>query len=589
MPSEPNDKVTVLKAVAAGEEVPDSIVNAGTVIENLPSGVLVCATGESNQVQVLLANEFARSLLGLKGTGAKFPLYLEDIWHGDESFLLGNQILNVFRSQLPLNFEWTQRSGAVERFLSAQLLPLKNGDGTIYQVICTIEDQTAEKLAEKNLLHHAFHDALTGLPNRIMFRSKLEEAVAATSNISDSGCAVLVINIDRFQQINDSFGHSAGDRFLVSMASTLRRCIRGSDILARLSGDEFAVLVSYCNDIDEIDMISSRVHQAMRHPYDLDGNEIYSSVSIGVATTLNTPSHPEDLIRNAEFAMHSAKQDGKAKSETYKEETHTQARSQFHLETELRRAVQRNELELRYQPIIDLRTNQLLGFESLTRWVHKEKGFVSPSEFIPLAEETGIILELGNWAIQTCCKQIKQWKEKFGDSYNATLNVNVSGIQFARDNVVKLVSDALSQHSVEGKYLKVELTESAIMTNTGRISAMLDKIRELDVQVALDDFGTGYSSLNYLHQFPLDIIKIDRSFIAKMDVDNEQYEILKMIAMLAKSLKLDIVCEGLEDQNHIDMLMDLGYFVGQGFFFSKAVPAQEAEAMLAGNLPWVTS
>lgn len=583
------DKVAVLKSVALSGEVTDSIVNAGTVIENLPSGVIVCAKGKANQIQVLLANNFARNLLGIKGQGKKFPLYLDDIWHGDESFLLGNQILNVFRTELALHFEWTQRSGAVERFLSAQLLPLKNAEENIYQVICTIEDQTAEKLAEKNLLHHAFHDALTGLPNRIMFRSKLEEAVTATSNINDSGCAVLVINIDRFQQINDSFGHSAGDRFLVSMASTLRRCIRGSDLLARLSGDEFAVLVSYCNDIEEIDMISSRIHQAMRHPYDLDGNEIYSSVSVGVATTLEVSCHPEDLIRNAEFAMHRAKLDGKAKSETYKEESHTQARSQFHLETELRRAVERNELELRYQPIIDLKTQKLLGFESLTRWVHKERGFVSPNEFIPLAEETGIILDLGNWAIQTCCKQIKQWQGIFGDKFDATVNVNVSGIQFARDNVVKLVSDALTQHGVEGKYLKVELTESAIMTNIGRISAMLEKIRELDVQVALDDFGTGYSSLNYLHQFPLDIIKIDRSFIAKMEVDNEQYEILKMIAMLAKSLKLDIVCEGLEDQVHIDMLVALGYSVGQGFYFSKAVPAKEAEAMLAGNLPWLKS
>ncbi len=579
----------MLKSVSPDGEITDTIVNSGVVIENLPSGVLVCAKGKSDQIKVLLANSFARNLLGIKGLGKKFPLFLDDIWHGDESFLLGNQILSVFRDHRTLHFEWTQRNGAVERFLSAHLLPLKNAKGDIYQVICTIEDQTAEKLAEKNLLHHAFHDALTGLPNRIMFRSKLEEAVNSTSKIESSGCAVLVINIDRFQQINDSFGHGAGDRFLVSMASTLRRCIRGSDFLARLSGDEFAVLVSYCSDIDEIDMISDRVHQAMRHPYDLDGNEIYSSVSIGVATTLEVNCHPEDLIRNAEFAMHRAKLDGKAKSEIYKEESHTQARSQFHLETELRRAVERNELELHYQPIIDLKTKKLLGFESLTRWIHKEKGFVSPNEFIPLAEETGIILDLGNWAIQTCCMQIKQWRDKFGDKFDATVNVNVSGIQFARDNVVKLVSDALTQHGVEGKYLKVELTESAIMTNIGRISAMLEKIRELDVQVALDDFGTGYSSLNYLHQFPLDIIKIDRSFIAKMAIDNEQYEILKMIAMLAKSLKLDIVCEGLEDQDHIDMLVGLGYSVGQGFFFSKAVTAPEAEAMIAGHIPWLNS
>ncbi|WP_417456957.1 putative bifunctional diguanylate cyclase/phosphodiesterase [Kordiimonas sp.] len=574
-------------ADASGQVARSSrIVNTSAVVERLQVGVLVCNVTDANVVESLFVNQFARDVFGLKDS-TQLPCPLDSIWNASDNHVLAGQILEVFRTGRDTTFEWSIRSGVIERFLSSHLMALTDHEGAVYQVICTIEDQTAEKLAERNLLHHAFHDALTGQPNRVLFRNKLEEAVSDCQREGhQNGCAVLIINIDRFQQINESFGHSAGDRFLISMASTLRRCIRSSDTLARLSGDEFAILVSRFKDVEEVEMISRRVHEAMQQPYDLDGNEVFTSVSVGVATTLSSSTHPEDLIRDADFAMHRAKGAGKARTEIYHRDSHQRARSQFHLETELRRAVERNELDLYYQPIIDLSTSELHGFEGLTRWTHKDRGFVSPVEFIPLAEETGVIVPLGRWAVKAACAQVRKWIDEVGAEKTVPINVNVSGIQFARDDIARMVEDGLREFDIDGRFIRIELTESAIMANPTRISESLQRIRKLGVKVALDDFGTGYSSLNYLHQFPIDVIKIDRSFINQLEPGNAPYKILRMIGMLAKNLGHEVVAEGLEDIDHIKMLCDLEFGYGQGFYFSKPVKGAEASEYVYGNLPW---
>jgi Amt family ammonium transporter len=284
--------------------------------------------------------------------------------------------------------------------------------------------------------------------------------------------------------------------------------------------------------------------------------------------------------------MHSAKAAGKARTEIYKSDSHQRARSQFHLETELRRAVERRELKLYYQPIVDLKTQELHGFEGLTRWIHKERGFVSPAEFIPLAEETGVIVNLGRWACQAACEQIRSWLDQFGEESAVPVNVNVSGVQFARDNVAAMVAENLEKYKIDGKYLRVELTESSIMANPTRISESLQKIRKLGVKIALDDFGTGYSSLNYLHQFPIDIIKIDRSFINQLERGNQQFKILQMIGSLSSDLGHEVVAEGIEDTDHIEMLRDMGFSFAQGFYYSKPVPSDEASQYVSGNHPW---
>lgn len=574
-------------AIAKSEgEAAARIVNTGAVTECLPVGVLVMSITSSNVVEALFINKFAREVFDLQDQ-VSLPCPLDSIWHTSNGHVLIDQVQEVFRVGTDTSFEWSMRSGPMERFLSSQLIPLFDDEDNVRQVVCTLEDQTAEKLAERNLLHHAFHDALTGQPNRVLFRNKLEEAVAeCTREGRSTGCAVLIINIDRFQQINESFGHSAGDRFLISMASTLRRCIRGSDTLARLSGDEFAILVSRFNDLEEVQMICKRIHEAMQQPYDLDGNEVFTSVSVGVATTINSSTHPEDLIRDADFAMHSAKSAGKARTEIYKSDSHQRARSQFHLETELRRAVERNELKLYYQPIVDLKTHELHGFEGLTRWFHRERGFVNPAEFIPLAEETGVIVSLGSWAFDAACKQVREWIDRFGEESTKPVNVNVSGVQFARDDVGEMVARSLEKYNIEGRYIRVELTESSIMANPTRISESLQKIRKLGVKIALDDFGTGYSSLNYLHQFPIDIIKIDRSFINQLERGNQQFKILQMIGTLSKELGHEVVAEGIEDTDHIEMLRDMDFSFAQGFYYSKPVSCEEASEFVGGNHPW---
>lgn len=562
------------------------VVNTGAVAECLPVGVLVLGNTSSNVIEALMINAFARNIFDLRGQ-VQLPCPLDSIWSTGDNHVLISQLQEVFRSGAETQFEWSMRSGAIERFLTSQLIPLRDHEDNVHQIVCTVEDQTAEKLAERNLLHHAFHDALTGQPNRVLFRNKLEEAVTEiTRDGRGAGCAVLIINIDRFQQINESFGHSAGDRFLISMASTLRRCIRGSDTLARLSGDEFAILVARFSDLEEVEMICDRIHEAMHQPYDLDGNEVFTSVSVGVATTINSSTHPEDLIRDADFAMHRAKSAGKARSEIYLSDQHRRAQSQFHLETELRRAVERKELELYYQPIVDLKTQKIRSFEGLTRWIHKDRGFVSPVEFIPLAEETGIIVNLGRWAMDEACLQVRKWIDAVGPEKTMPVNVNVSGVQFARDDVALMVQEALEAHEIDGRFIRVELTESSIMANPTRISESLQQIRKLGVKVALDDFGTGYSSLNYLHQFPIDIIKIDRSFINQLEQGNQPYKILEMIGLLAQNLGHDVIAEGLEDLAHIEMLRDMGFKFAQGYYYSKPVEASKASDYVSGTIPW---
>ncbi len=563
-----------------------SSVTSDQILDSLPFGVVCFDVREDGDVTIVAANPQARNLFDIRDSQS-LPLSLEAIWSGEDTNKLADNIRRSRARRQTKSLDWIKTRDHHELYLTSQLKPVFNEDTKSYQVLCTIEDHTAEKLAEKNIMHHAFHDALTGQPNRVLFRNKLEETVLDGQR-SDApfGCAVLIINIDRFQQINESFGHSAGDRFLISMASTLRRCIASSDILARLSGDEFAVLVPKMESIDAVTETCDRIHEAMKQPYDLDGNEVFTSVSIGVASTISSATHPEDLIRDADFAMHRAKIAGKARTEVYQRDSHQVARSQFHLETELRRAVEREELKLYYQPIIDVNTAELRGFEALTRWRHKEHGYVSPVEFIQLAEETGIIVPLGRWAIEAACTCLKKWEMEVGRNHLVPVNVNVSGVQFARDDIAAVVEAALEKFKLPGSLLRIELTESSIMANPEHISESLNRIRALGVKVALDDFGTGYSSLNYLHQFPIDIIKIDRVFISQLERGNTQHKILDMIGRLAHSLGHEVVAEGLEDTDHIDMVSELGFAFAQGFYYSAPVTSSAATEMVRGELPW---
>ncbi len=559
-----------------------------SVIKELPVGILICTIDDDGVAQVALQNKYAQNLMRMDNI--IYPVALNELSTNDNHTVLIDAIKATFDLKIPKTIEWSTKVNIVTHHLASQIVPMFDNNGQVNQVICTIENKTTEKLAEKNLLHHAFHDTLTSLPNRIMFKSKLESAVAdsegsiSTIDRPNNIFAILIVNVDRFKNINDTFGLSLGDRLLVEVAETLKRCIGEDDFLARISGDEFAVIVPHCDGLEEIETRAALIHQSMTMPVKIDDKEIITTVSIGISSAVNSGPHPEDLIKDANHAMNRAKATGKSVTRIFDHDVIKRPRSQFHIETELRRAVSNDELELYYQPIIDMETNKLKGFEGLSRWNHKDRGMVPPVEFIPIAEETGVIVELGRWAMNTACRQLQKW-----NSISPTplsMNVNVSGYQFARDNIEDLIFSTINETNIQPEQLTVELTESAIIDNPRHISFILQQIRDKGVKVALDDFGTGYSSLNYLHQFPIDCIKIDRSFIVQLVRDSQKYEILKLIAKFGKNMGLTLVAEGMEDIEHVQMLKELNIDFFQGFYYSKPLTAEDATKLITANKTW---
>ncbi|MFC3711803.1 putative bifunctional diguanylate cyclase/phosphodiesterase [Sphingoaurantiacus capsulatus] len=479
----------------------------------------------------------------------------------------------------PREVNWLGAVGVRDRHLSAHLARLPDEPA---RVMVTVRDRSPEMQAERSLRQTMLHDALTGLPNRVMFieaaESAIEQASAGIAHKQHS--AVLALDINRFKSINEGLGHLAGDELLISFARRLLPCIRGGDVLARLSGDEFAVLVRGIDTPDEALHVANRIHDALGTPFGIVERELFIGASIGIATTMTSSNFAEDLLRDAEFALNRAKATGIARTELYQPIAHDQAKSRFELEADLRHAIEREELRLYYQPLVDLRTGRVSGFEALARWQHPERGVVQPSEFIPLAEETGLIVPIGRWALNTACRQLAEWRTRLGRD-DLMMAVNLSGGQLVRDDVVDAVTQALEAADLPGDRLKIELTESVIIDNPKRAGAILERLKALDVSIAMDDFGTGYSSLAYLQKLPIDVLKIDRSFVSNMFETEDSYKIVTAILGLAASLGMETVAEGIETVAQADRLTDLACHVGQGFLYAKPLSAADAETYLA--------
>jgi diguanylate cyclase (GGDEF)-like protein/PAS domain S-box-containing protein len=450
-------------------------------------------------------------------------------------------------------------------------------------LIFQIQDITDRKRAEARLLHEAMHDVLTGLPNRALFMDHLKLSVERVKRRDDRLFAVLFLDLDRFKIINDSLGHMVGDQLLVGIARRLETCLRPGDTVARLGGDEFTILLEDLNGAGEAIDVAERLQKSLARPFNLNGHEVFTTVSIGIALSATGYDRPDDVLRDADTAMYRAKMLGKARHEVFDKTMHARAMNLLQMESDLRRAVERKEFFLQYQPIITLETGRVRGFEALVRWQHPERGFISPSEFISIAEETGLIIPIGQWVLEEACRQIHLWQGQFPQYPPLQISVNLSVKQFTNTDLIAHIKGALEETGVDPHSLKLEITESMVMENVEAAIEMLQQLRSLGIELSIDDFGTGYSSLSYLHRFPISTLKIDRSFVSRMAANNENAEIVRTIMMLARSLKMDVVAEGVENAEQLSQLKALDCEYGQGYYFSKPLSADVMARWLSGQ------
>lgn len=461
--------------------------------------------------------------------------------------------------------------------------PVYNAENEFVGTMGVFTDITERKRIEEQMVHDAFHDALTGLANRKLFMEHLRLTLARAKRESDRLFAVLFLDFDRFKVINDSLGHAEGDRLLIAIAGRLKFLLRPGDLVARLGGDEFTLLLSEIHSVEDALKIAERIHEDMRVPFDLGGSEIVTSASIGIAFSNKNYKEAEELLRDADIAMYRAKAKGKACHQIFDQTMHEEARNRLHIEREMRQALEQEEFYLNYQPIVDLNTGVLSGFEALIRWQHPVRGLVSPAEFIPIAEENNMILPLGNWILRESCRQMREWQRENLSADNLIMSVNLSAKQFIQPDLVEQVAETLKETGLEAKNLKLEITESYLMENSDLAVTTVRRLRDLGLQLSLDDFGTGYSSLSYLHNLPVSFLKIDRSFVARMMDSKENSEMVETIIRLAQNLKMKVIAEGIETIEQMAHLQLLSCEYGQGYFFSKPV-SHEAAAALIGKM-----
>ena len=437
-------------------------------------------------------------------------------------------------------------------------------------LVCLV-DRTVEVQAERTLRAEMLRDSLTGLPNRLAFSEAIEKAGDKVSR--DLEHAVLVVDMLRFSRINESMGSLAGDELLITFARRLILALRAGDVLARTGGNEFGILVSLRRGVEDTLKAAERIQKVMETPFKLSDLEIRIECAIGAAL-MGARQDPEELFRNAQFAVKQAKQVGRP--QVYEPKEASLARRRFSIETELRRALDKDQLKLFYQPLIDLKSGEVAGFEALARWTHEERGEISPTEFIPVAEESGLILALGRWAMDRATQTLVDWDAAAGEKLPLYVAVNLSAIQVARDDIAAVVESALKSSGLTGDRLTLELTESSIVQDPARATRVFDALKALDTTVAMDDFGTGYSSLAYLQRLPIDILKIDRSFVSGMMVDPDSVAIVRAVLSLADALGMSTTAEGIETVELATTLAALGCSSGQGYFFSKPLEPDAA-------------
>ena len=444
-------------------------------------------------------------------------------------------------------------------------------------ILAAVIDVTERRKAEARIAHMAHHDALTDLPNRVLFRNRLDEALEGVRRQGDGRLAVHCLDLDYFKSVNDTLGHPIGDRLLQAVADRFRWFLRESDTVARLGGDEFAVIQTAIGEPEEASKLAARLTEAISRPYKIDGHQVVIGVSIGIAVAPENGCDPDVLLKNADVALYRAKADGRNTFRFFEHEMDARLQARRLLELDLRKALTAGEFELFYQPLVDLRSNAISGFEALMRWHHPDRGMVSPAEFIPLAEEIGLIVPLGEWLLRQACCEAATWPD------HLTIAVNLSPVQFKSRNLVSAVVSALASSGLEPSRLELEITESVLLHDSDANLATLYQFRNLGVRIAMDDFGTGYSSLGYLQKFPFDKIKIDRSFIREIEERPQSRAIVRAVAGLGASLGISTTAEGVETEDQLECLREEGCTEVQGYLFSRPVPASELGPLLIGS------
>jgi diguanylate cyclase (GGDEF)-like protein/PAS domain S-box-containing protein len=466
------------------------------------------------------------------------------------------------------------------RWMLARGMAVRDAHGRATRVVGSQTDVTDRKQAEQRLQHDALHDALTGLPNRVLFLDRLDQAIRrAQRQHPDAAAAVLFLDLDRFKLVNDSLGHQVGDQLLVAVARRLESAVRPPDTVARLGGDEFTVLLDGVTDVHEASLVAERVHQTLRTPFDIDERELFIDASIGIALA-DPGAAPDTVLRDADVAMYRAKADGKGRHAVFDARMHEQVMRRLDMESALRHAIEERQLEIVYQPIVQAATGRIVGFEALTRWPDSGGGFVEPSEFVPIAEETGLIVPLGRWVLETACTQLERWRA-LPNGGGLIVGVNVSHRQLADPEFGLVLQSVLEETGLDPRALRLEVKENALSREPDAVQRALRQALEVHgVRSHIDDFGTGASSLRLLHGFPGDAVKIHRALVIGMGVEPGAFEIVKALVGLAHNLRLEVIAEGVETAGQLDHLKLLGCEFAQGFHVSAPLRPQDATALL---------
>ncbi len=444
-----------------------------------------------------------------------------------------------------------------------------------------LQENAERKKTEELLARRAFHDSLTDLPNRALFMDHLQGALQRRRRNPEHKFAVFFLDVDRFKVINDGLGHFIGDQLLIMIAQRLKKSMRAVDTVARFGGDEFAILVEDAGAIDQVRQLSERIREEMGPPFSIGGHEILVTVSVGIVLSdAGEYWRTDELLRDVDIAMYDAKAKGRARHVIFDSEMHAEAARMIRLETELQRAVEKNEFILHYQPIIKMEGNEIIGFEALVRWQHPERGLIPPLDFITAAEESGLIIPIGEWVVREACRQMRQWQMQFPGYENLTISVNISGKVFSQPNFYEVIEDILRETGLEPSKLRLEIVESMLIEHPEIASEILKRLQKLNVRFDIDDFGTDYSALNYLRHFPINGLKIDRSFIEALPSDKNNAEIVKVIIALARALNMDVIAEGIETTEQMELFRNMRGEYAQGFYIFRPMDSTAVERIL---------